>query len=230
MAKYGIVLHHPGQPSLLLSKATVHTILCISAVEPGDCVKVVPEKPKNHVHKSPELLASIDVPESILKACYLIPSLMLGSDSLLSASQLGEEIALFDVHRPSSLILEAFTTLRCCETFLMERLELLGLSVLKNTMSCHLFLKYQEYHEGKLPARRSLEVCNASLRNFGAYRKLQWLGMEVDVERSHLADAIGRGSLLPCWRFNMNSRSMDFYKRPLPMHQNKRPGIGYGPL
>ncbi|GAB2254803.1 hypothetical protein Droror1_Dr00008581, partial [Drosera rotundifolia] len=70
-------------------------------------------------------------------------------------------------------ILEALTTLRCCETFSMERLELLGDSVLKYSMSCHLFHKYPEKHEGQLSARRSSVVCNASLHRFGSHRKLQ---------------------------------------------------------
>ncbi|KAL9248812.1 Endoribonuclease Dicer homolog 3b-like protein [Drosera capensis] len=70
-------------------------------------------------------------------------------------------------------ILESLTTLRCCETFSMERLELLGDSVLKYTMSCLLFLKYPEKHEGQLSARRSLAICNASLYKFRTYCQLQ---------------------------------------------------------
>ncbi|KAL0407818.1 UNVERIFIED_CONTAM: Endoribonuclease Dicer3a [Sesamum radiatum] len=47
------------------------------------------------------------------------------------------------------------TTLRCNETFSMERLELLGDSVLKYAVSCHLFLKYPKKHEGQLSSHRS---------------------------------------------------------------------------
>ncbi|KAL9254724.1 Endoribonuclease Dicer homolog 3-like protein [Drosera capensis] len=108
-----------------------------------DCRKVVPEKPKSNVHKPLELLASIDVPEYVLKVCYLIPSMMHDLESLLSASQLHEETALPAVHIPK--ILEALaTTLSCCEMFPIERLELLGYLVWKYTMSCYLLLKYLE--------------------------------------------------------------------------------------
>ncbi|URE03024.1 hypothetical protein MUK42_19700 [Musa troglodytarum] len=66
------------------------------------------------------------------------------------ASQLRKEIGYNDILIPCSLILEAMTTLRCCENFSLERLELLGDSVLKYAVSCHLFLKYPKKHEGQL--------------------------------------------------------------------------------
>ena len=55
----------------------------------------------------------------------------------------------------------------------MERLELLGDSVLKYAVSCHLFLKYPKKHEGQLSARRSWAVCNSTLHKLGTNRKLQ---------------------------------------------------------
>jgi len=55
----------------------------------------------------------------------------------------------------------------------MERLELLGDSVLKYVVSCHLFLKYPKKHEGQLSARRSLAVCNSTLHKLAIDRKLQ---------------------------------------------------------
>jgi hypothetical protein len=55
----------------------------------------------------------------------------------------------------------------------MERLELLGDSILKYAVSCHLFLKYPEKHEGQLTARRSWAVCNATLHKLGTDHKLQ---------------------------------------------------------
>lgn len=70
-------------------------------------------------------------------------------------------------------ILEALTTLRCNESFSMERLELLGDSVLKYTVSCHLFLKDSKLHEGQLSSRRSRAVCNATLHKLGTNRTLQ---------------------------------------------------------
>ncbi|GAB2276325.1 Belongs to the helicase [Dionaea muscipula] len=172
--KYGIVLDHPGQPLLLLKQSHCAYNLLVD-FSGGDSSKVVPGKPKSHVHMPPELLISIDVPMSVLKACYLIPSLMHRLESLALASQLRGQIAynLPNVHIGSSLILEALTTLRCCETFSMERLELLGDSVLKYAMSCYLFLKYPEKHEGQLSARRSWAVCNATLHKRGTDRKLQ---------------------------------------------------------
>lgn len=55
----------------------------------------------------------------------------------------------------------------------MERLELLGDSVLKYVTSCHLFLKYPKKHEGQLSGQRSSAVCNANLHKLGTERKLQ---------------------------------------------------------
>lgn len=70
-------------------------------------------------------------------------------------------------------ILEAITTLRCCEDFSLERLELLGDSVLKYAVSCHLFLKFPEKHEGQLSSRRSITVSNATLHRLGIKRNVQ---------------------------------------------------------
>lgn len=55
----------------------------------------------------------------------------------------------------------------------MERLELLGDSVLKYAVSNHLFLKYPKKHEGQLSAQRSWAVCNATLHKQGTDRQLQ---------------------------------------------------------
>lgn len=70
-------------------------------------------------------------------------------------------------------MLEAITTLRCCETFSMERLELLGDSVLKYAISYDLFLRYPTKHEGQLSARRVQAVCNSALHKLGINCKLQ---------------------------------------------------------
>ncbi|BAF26812.2 Os10g0485600 [Oryza sativa Japonica Group] len=70
-------------------------------------------------------------------------------------------------------ILEAITTLRCCETFSLERLELLGDSVLKYVVGCDLFLRYPMKHEGQLSDMRSKAVCNATLHKHGIWRSLQ---------------------------------------------------------
>ncbi|KAK7395386.1 hypothetical protein VNO78_15942 [Psophocarpus tetragonolobus] len=70
-------------------------------------------------------------------------------------------------------ILEALTTLKCCESFSMERLELLGDSILKYAVSSHLFLRYPEKHEGQLSDWRSTLTSNSSLHRFGIECKLQ---------------------------------------------------------
>lgn len=55
----------------------------------------------------------------------------------------------------------------------MERLELLGDSVLKYVMSCHVFLKYPKKHEGQLSDLRSRAVSNSNLHKLGTDRELQ---------------------------------------------------------
>ncbi|TKY74840.1 Endoribonuclease Dicer-like 3 [Spatholobus suberectus] len=128
-----------------------------------------------HVHIPPELLYVLDVKRDVLKSLYLLPSLMYRIESLMLSSQLREEIdgQTSKSNIRSSLILEALTTLRCSENFSMERLELLGDSVLKYVVSCHLFLKYPKKHEGQLSAGRSQAVCNSTLLRLGTDRKLQ---------------------------------------------------------
>ncbi|PSS19311.1 Endoribonuclease Dicer 3a like [Actinidia chinensis var. chinensis] len=182
--KYGIVLMHPGQPLLLLKQShNAHNLLvdfkneagasCGKRFEAGS--KMVVKKPQTHVHMPPELLVSVDVPIGVVKSFYLLPSLMHRLESLMLASQLREDISCLDnnFRISSSLILEAITTLRCTESFSMERLELLGDSVLKYAVSCHLFLKYPKKHEGQLSTRRSWAVCNATLHTLGIDRNLQ---------------------------------------------------------
>ncbi|CAI9755614.1 unnamed protein product [Fraxinus pennsylvanica] len=176
--KYGIVLKHPEQPLLLLKQShNSHNLLVDFSKEGGN-------KSKNkwttgieqqHAHMPPELLVGTDIRTDILKPFYLLPSIMHRLESLMLASQLRDEIAgpAGGLHIKSSLILEALTTLRCNESFSMERLELLGDSVLKYTVSCHLFLKYAKLHEGQLSSRRSRAVCNATLHKLGTNRTLQ---------------------------------------------------------
>lgn len=74
-------------------------------------------------------------------------------------------------------ILEALTTLNCCENFSMQRLELLGDSVLKYAVSCHLLLRNPEKHEGQLSHRRSSLASNSALHKLGTDRKLQVLDL-----------------------------------------------------
>ncbi|KAK8543151.1 hypothetical protein V6N13_136315 [Hibiscus sabdariffa] len=178
--KYEIVLKHPGQPLLLLKQShNPHNLLVDfndeSVSAQASQAGLIYEKPWNTIHMPPELLLVLDVPFNALKSFYLLPSLMHRLESLMLASQLREEIDFhssnFDI--PSSLILEALTSLRCCESFSMERLELLGDSVLKYAVSCYLFLRYPEKHEGQLSSRRSWAVCNSTLHKLGTNHKLQ---------------------------------------------------------
>ncbi|XP_030538472.1 endoribonuclease Dicer homolog 3-like isoform X2 [Rhodamnia argentea] len=177
--KYGIVLKYPGQPLLRLKQSHNPYNLLVNFVEKGRKSKASQpgclEKPLNHVYMPPELLLTVDVPVYAMKTFYLLPSLLHRLESLMLASQLRGEIncQISNFHVPSSLILEALTTLRCCESFSMERLELLGDSVLKYAVSNHLFLKYPNKHEGQLSAQRSWAVCNATLHKQGTDRQLQ---------------------------------------------------------
>lgn len=70
-------------------------------------------------------------------------------------------------------ILEAVTTLTCPEAFSMERLELLGDSVLKYVVSCYLFLKYPDKDEGQLSRQRQSIISNSNLHRVATNRKLQ---------------------------------------------------------
>ena len=69
--------------------------------------------------------------------------------------------------------MEAFTTSRCLEPLSYERLELLGDSILKYAISSHVFLKYQEKHEGQLSALRARRVSNVTLHSLAMARNLQ---------------------------------------------------------
>lgn len=168
--KYGIVLQYPGQPLLRLKQShRPHNLLAKPKGEGG----MAKEKPSAYVHMPAELLVPIDVPLSVIKSFYLLPSLMHRLESLMLAIQLREEISGVLNNISSSLILEAITSLRCCESFSLERLELLGDSVLKYVVSYTLFLKYPEKHEGQLSARRQFAVRNSTLHKLGIDHKLQ---------------------------------------------------------
>ncbi|KAK7410183.1 hypothetical protein VNO78_00768 [Psophocarpus tetragonolobus] len=176
--RYGITLRHPRQPFLLLKQSHNPHNLLLNFYEEDAKDKSVgtgASKMPAHVHIPPELLCILDVKRDVLRSLYLLPSLMYRIESLMLSSQLREEIdgqtSKFNI--PSSLILQALTTLRCAESFSMERLELLGDSVLKYAVSCHLFLKYPKKHEGQLSSRRSSAVCNSTLHKLGTDRKLQ---------------------------------------------------------
>ncbi|ONM05636.1 dicer-like 102 [Zea mays] len=173
--KYGIVIQHPGQPLLLLKQSHNAHNLLFSKMKYQDGSTGNPllvEKEQIHARVPPELLIHIDVATDILKSFYLLPSVMHRVQSLMLASQLRSNISYIQ-RIPSSLILEAITTLRCCESFSLERLELLGDSVLKYVIGCDLFLRYPMKHEGHLSDMRSKAVCNATLHKHGIWQSLQ---------------------------------------------------------
>ncbi|KAJ8750873.1 hypothetical protein K2173_016054 [Erythroxylum novogranatense] len=173
--KYAIVLRHPGQPLLRLKQShNPHNLLVNFGSEDGLKDNMV-EKQQQYAHMPPELLVSMGISFHVLRSVYLIPSVMHRLESLMLASQLRQEIACCspDFNISSSLILEAITTPRCCENFSLERLELLGDSVLKYAVSCQLFLNYPQKHEGQLSYRRSLAVCNSTLHKLGIGRGIQ---------------------------------------------------------
>ncbi|KDP34010.1 hypothetical protein JCGZ_07581 [Jatropha curcas] len=133
-AKYGIVLKYPGQPLLLLKQShKPHNLLRFADDEDDSKDGMDVEKLQHHAQMPPELLVPIDVSIQTLRSFYLLPSVMNRLESLMLATQLRQEIGCYcpNFHIPSSLILEAITSLRCNEAFSMERLELLGDSVLK---------------------------------------------------------------------------------------------------
>lgn len=165
-------------------------------------------KPQQHVHIPPELLISVDIKVDVLRSLYLLPSLMHRLLCLMLASQLRRKISCHYGNSlvPSSLvcnfhfgeniminhinllwlteyfydqILEALTTQRCNESISMERLELLGDSVLKYAMSCHLFLKYPDKNEGVLSDKRRWAVCNSTLYKLGISRDIQVMNLHM---------------------------------------------------
>ncbi|XP_050268142.1 endoribonuclease Dicer homolog 3a isoform X1 [Quercus robur] len=177
--KYGITLMYPGQPLVRLKQSHNPHNLLVNFDEEGTTGKtleagVLVKKAQMHVHMPPELLIRLDVSRGVLRSFYLLPSVMHRLESLMLASQLREEIRCSSkFHISSALILEALTTLRCSENFSMERLELLGDSVLKYAVGCHLFLKYPKKHEGQLTDIRIRVICNATLHKLGTDLKLQ---------------------------------------------------------
>nr|CAB3475177.1 unnamed protein product [Digitaria exilis] len=181
---YNIFLRHPSQPLLVLKPThNPHNLLSSKIRDEGPSLRVyvfsscnrVENKNRTNslVHMPPELLVPLDLPVDVLRVFYLFPSLMYRIESLMLASQLRTEIAYTDSDISSFLILEALTTLRCCEDFSMERLELLGDSVLKYAVSSYLFLTFPDKHEGQLSSRRQEIICNATLHRLGIERKIQ---------------------------------------------------------
>ncbi|PNY04416.1 endoribonuclease dicer 3a-like protein, partial [Trifolium pratense] len=178
--RYGITLKHPEQPLLRLKQGhNAHNLFLNihdeDAEDKSSLIGPVTKKPPVHVHIPPELLCLLNIKRDVYKSMYLLPSLMYRIESLMLSSQLRAEInGHTDIFKiPSSLVLEALTTLRCCEKFSMERLELLGDSVLKYAVSCHLFLKYPKRQEGQLSAKRQYAVRNSTLHKCGTDRNLQ---------------------------------------------------------
>ncbi|KAJ4764395.1 Protein Dicer [Rhynchospora pubera] len=181
--KYDVVLQYPSQPMVLLKHShNAHNLLYSHAIvtdgsnENKKHKKLgATKKPEAHAHMPPELLIHIDIPVDVLKSFYLLPSMMYRIESLMLASELRSKVGYNPTDRciPCSLILEALSTLRASEDFSFERLELLGDSVLKYAVSCYVFFKYPNYHEGQLSNTRTQIICNANLHRLGIRRKIQ---------------------------------------------------------
>ncbi|CAM0884261.1 unnamed protein product [Alopecurus aequalis] len=174
--KYDIVLRHPSQPLLVLKPThKPHNLLSSKFRDEGNREKKNGGINKTNpcVHMPPELLIPLNLSEEIFRAFYLFPSLMHRIETLMLASQLKGEISYDDSNISSFLILEAITSLRCSEDFSMERLELLGDSVLKYAISCHLFLKFPDKDEGELTSSRTDIISNAALYGLGIEHKIQ---------------------------------------------------------
>lgn len=178
--KYGVLLMYPGQPLVRLKQNHNPHNLLVNFNGEGGSGKTSESGPVNgkermYAHMPPELLVCTGVQRDVLKSFYLLPSLIHRLESFMLASQLREEINSHpsSLQISSSLILEALTSLRCSEDFSMERLELLGDSVLKYTVGCHLFLKYPKKHDGQLSSLRQSVICNANLHKLGIDRSLQ---------------------------------------------------------
>ncbi|KAG6500180.1 hypothetical protein ZIOFF_040020 [Zingiber officinale] len=169
-------IHAPKltQPLLLLKQShNPDNLLSRSRFKGDSSGEKTAEKEQVHARMPPELLVHINVSTDILKSFYLLPSIMHRLESLMLACQLRDEIAFHQIQIPISLILEAITTERCCESFSLERLEPLGYSLLKYALSCYLFLKYPTKHEGNLTACRSQAIRNSTLHRLGTSRCLQ---------------------------------------------------------
>ncbi|CAA7048554.1 unnamed protein product [Microthlaspi erraticum] len=179
--KYGIVLAHPNQPLLKLKQSHhAHNLLVnfnddVIVKTETEAGNVRKRKPNIHAHLPPELLVRIDVSRAVVKSIYLLPSVMHRLESLMLATQLREEIdcSIDNFSISSKSVLEALTTLTCPESFSMERLELLGDSVLKYVVSCSLFLKYPDKDEGQLSRQRQSIISNSNLHRLTTDRKLQ---------------------------------------------------------
>ncbi|XP_047049658.1 endoribonuclease Dicer homolog 3a-like [Lolium rigidum] len=175
---YVCFLRHPSQPLLAVKPNHKPHNLLSSKFNEGNHAKTNGDTSHVNtgdscVHMPPELLIPLHLSEDILRAFYLFPSLMHRIETLMLASQLRSEISYDDSNISSFLILEAITTLRCSEDFSMERLELLGDSVLKYAVSCHLFLESPDKDEGHLSSSRAAIISNAALYGLGMERKIQ---------------------------------------------------------
>ncbi|KAM0868260.1 hypothetical protein ACQ4PT_041438 [Festuca glaucescens] len=218
---HGIVLRHPSQPLLAVKpNHKPHNLLSSKFKNEGNHAKTNGDtshvnNEDSCVHMPPELLMPLNLSEDILRAFYLFPSLMHRIETLMLASQLRSEISYDDSNISSFLILEAITTLRCSEDFSMERLELLGDSVLKYAVSCHLFLESPDKDEGHLSSSRAAIISNAALYGLGMERKIQtnpitggihvihrggglraavavlkWLGVDAEIEEELIVHTI----------------------------------------
>ncbi|KAH9301174.1 hypothetical protein KI387_012757, partial [Taxus chinensis] len=172
--KYGKKLDFLKQPLLQVKQSHRPHNLLTRFGEKSKGKQIASKVGPNYIELPAELCLNLGVSSSIIRSLYLIPSVLHRMNTLMLASQLREEIQDSSdcPFISATLIMQALTTMRCLESFSFERLELLGDSVLKYAVSCHLYLKYDKKHEGQLSAHRSLAVCNATLHALAMSRNL----------------------------------------------------------
>ena len=90
------------------------------------------------------------------------------------------EIDLFGVS-PATL-LQTFTTKGACDGFNLERLEFIGDSFLKVSVTNFVYHSHPKHHEGHLSFFRTSEVCNANLFNLGCKKNIPSLMIACQFE------------------------------------------------
>ncbi|XP_011623569.2 endoribonuclease Dicer homolog 2 isoform X1 [Amborella trichopoda] len=170
--RHDILLQHEMEP-LLLGR---HLFKVQNWLLKHPC-KVGTEAINATVELPPELCCIIMFPISIstIYTFSLVPSIMHRIEAFLLAAQLKRTIVgqhARDLNIPIIKVLECLTTKKCQEEFSLESLETLGDSFLKSVACQHLFMTYENHHEGLLSSKKDKMVSNATLYRLGCDREL----------------------------------------------------------
>ncbi|XP_057839229.2 endoribonuclease Dicer homolog 3b isoform X2 [Cryptomeria japonica] len=216
--KYGKKLKHLNQPLLRVKQThRPHNLLTHQSEKLKERSLNSKVDEVNYVELPPELCLDLGIQTSVIKSLYFLPSVMHRLSSLMLASQLRKTIRE-DLPKcpivPAALIMEAVTTARCLESFSYERLELLGDSFLKYSISRYLFLKYEKNHEGQLSAHRSRAISNATLHRLAIFRDLP---KYIQDEPFDACRWVAPGML--CWK------SVPCHCNPKKFESNENPSI-----